>query len=171
MHQQLKSQDRIPALALALLPTSGSGLSSLTMLEVLGMNRWEKKRIGFSVPPLGFQEKIKWSAGSWTPRIRARAGNPPASHCKGMGFISLAETRPSFCSPPHCFFFFFSLAFVGVGGVPALPEAMSREVAVPNSSWPLSSEVVLNLVLGGPFQLPRWRIGSEQFCGKGNGCC
>lgn len=35
VHQQLKSQHRTPALALALLPTSGSGLSSLTMLRGL----------------------------------------------------------------------------------------------------------------------------------------
>lgn len=93
----------------------------------------EKKRIGLFDPSLGFQEKIKWSAGSRTPDPELGAGNALAPHCKETGFSSPAFTpRPSFCSTPHCFVF-SPLALVRRG--PAQPCIKKPQIAVVLGYW------------------------------------
>lgn len=138
------------------------------MLEVLGVDRCGKRSASDfrSFFRISGEDKVECrftDAGS-----ELGAGNALAPHCKETGFSSPAFTpRPSFCSTPHCFVFFPPCI-----GKKGSRSTMYKETPNCSSSWLLESKVILILSLvRGANPNSRWRIGSEQFCGKGNVCC
>lgn len=76
-----------------------------------------------------------------------------------LGLVS--ALRPTVLSPPP--------PCIGKKGY---RSTMCKEAPSCSSSWLLESKVILILSLvRGANPNSRWRIGSEQFCGKGNVCC